>query len=388
MFVLAFQLPEAESFTRIHGPAVIGVVGQDVAVAFEGIARELLHQHEVLSAPLSPEFGTWLVPFEMGHPEIDVEPDEQQASISQAGREMVRRMLQEQLGMGVAIRTDFRLAVLRTDVAALDPSLLYERLMPAIEALPKNPFAEPKIPRKDFMEIVHGGKIDLHLQPVLALDGEKVVGFEALARGPAGSLVREAGPLFGAASFYGMEQELDLACVAAALEWAPRIPKPYWLSINMSPELLTQQSLQRMIDEQSDGGLFERQVFELTEHLPIGSSLRLHRAIAPFRERGARLALDDAGCGFFNMETVRALAPDIVKICITVVRRIDGSEKVLDAVRAMVRKVTAAGAVTLGEGVERPEQAKLLRDCGVRLAQGFLFARPRPAGQVLAELKA
>jgi EAL domain-containing protein (putative c-di-GMP-specific phosphodiesterase class I) len=385
MYVLAFHLPDASDLLRIHGQKVIDVVRDDVSNAFGEVARSLLTQHEILSPVQSPEFGVWLVPFEMGHPEIDVEADEQKQSIAQAGREMVRRMLAEELGMGVAVRTEFRLAVLETVLTSVDAELLQQMVAPELERLPRSAFSPPKIGREEFMEIIHGGLIDLHLQPIVALNGEKTVGFEALARGPEGSLVRDAGPLFGAASYYGVEEALDLACVAAALQWAPKIPNPYWLSINMSPELLEQQTLQRLIEEQPAPTL-ERQVLELTEHLPIASSLRVHQAAQPLRRLGARLALDDAGCGFFNMDMVRALTPDIVKICITVVRRIDGHPKVREAVAEMVGKVKQAGAIALGEGVERREQAELLRACGVQLAQGFLYARPRPATEVLAEL--
>lgn len=386
MYVLAFQLPEAASLERIHGPVVSDLVRQDVAEAFREIAGDLLHHHEALSGVLSPEFGTWLVPFEMGRPEIELEPREQCGAITQAAKGLVRRMLQDQLGMGVAVRTEFRVAVIETVPAVLDGDLLLERLRGQLEGLPRSAFAQPKIRRAEFMEIIHGGRIDLHLQPILSLEPERIVGFEALARGPEGSAVREAGPLFGAAAYFGMEAELDLACVASALEWAPRIPKPYWLSINMSPELLTQATLQRLIDAQADASLFERQVFELTEHLPIHSSLKVHRAVAPFRERGARLAIDDAGSGFFNMETIRALQPDIVKIAMTIVRRIDEPDGTADSVRALVRKVQEAGAVALGEGVERRSQADALKACGVRLAQGFMWSKPRPAAQVLADL--
>jgi EAL domain-containing protein (putative c-di-GMP-specific phosphodiesterase class I) len=385
MYVLVFHLPDSDYFERLHGRAVIDVVSRDVTAAFEEVAKSLLVHHVILSPVKSPEFGLWLVPFEMGHPEIDFEAEEQQLAIAEAGRAMVRRMLQEQLGMGVAVRTEFRLAVLETELVSVDPSLMHDMLRPRLDQLPRSAFAPPKIAREQFMEILHGSRLDLHLQPIVALDGEQVVGFEALARGPVGSAVRDAGSLFGTASFYGMEEELDLACVAAALEWAPKVPKNYFLSINMSPELLSHSTLKRLIDKQPEKAL-ERQVLELTEHLPIASSLKVHQAIAPLRGKGARLALDDAGCGFFNMEMVRALTPDIVKICITVVRRVDGNPKVGEAIREMVAKVTQTGAVALGEGVETKQQASLLREAGVSLAQGFLFARPRPAADVLGEL--
>ena len=386
MYILVFEIKDPYRFERIHGEAVVATVREDVSQAFAVIARSLLKQHETLSGVLSPEFGVWMVPFALRELEIDVEPEEQRNSIARAGRDIVRRMLAEQFGMAVAIRTDFRLAVVPGEIESADPDLVLRMARKGIEALPYSSFAPPAISREEFLAVLDSRRIDLHLQPILALDTLRPVGFEALARGPLGSPVREAGPLFGAASYFGVEQELDLACVATALEWTERIPEPYWLSINMSPELLTGATLTSLLADQKDPNLLRRQVLELTEHLPIQSSLKIHQAVDSLRRRGARLALDDAGCGFFNMDMVRSLRPDIVKICISVVRRIDASPKVRDKVREMVKKMREYGATVLGEGVERPEQARTLVDCGAQLAQGFLYAKPRPAGEVLSSL--
>lgn len=386
MYVLVFELDDPHRFERIYGEDVVRVVRDDLSLAFAQIILTLLQQHKTLCGVQSSAFGTWMVPFEMTRTEIEVDPVEQQTSITRAGKELVRRMLQEQLGMGVAVRTEFRFGVVWEEKEEIEPERLHKLIQEKIQGIPLSSFAQPKIDREEFLEIVHTRRIDLHLQPVVSLQTGQTVGVEALARGPVGSSVREAGPLFGAASYFGVQEELELACVGTALEWAPHIPSPYWLSINLGPDLLTQARLQHLIHVEWGPGPLERKVFEITEHLPIPSAFWLRQAMAPFRERGVKLALDDAGCGFFNLDLVQALTPDIVKICITVVHRIVDHPQVRQTVRTMVSRIKDAGGIAVGEGVEQSEQARILVECGVELAQGFLFARPRPAGEVLAEL--
>ena len=132
--------------------------------------------------------------------------------------------------------------------------------------------------------------------------------------------------------------------------------------------------------------LIRRQVFELTEHLPVESSLALHKALEPLRATGVRLALDDAGSGFFNMDMARALRPEIVKLCHPIVQRLGQGRRAGSRLTEMVRKLKLLGCQVLGEGIERKTQARILREAEVRLGQGFLFSHPRPAADVIREL--
>ena len=101
-------------------------------------------------------------------------------------------------------------------------------------------------------------------------------------------------------------------------------------------------------------------------------------------ELGAGLAVDDAGCGFFNMDTVRAVSPAIVKVCITVIRRMERGPRVTAALRRTVRAIREMGAAALAEGVETAAQERIARNCGFALAQGYRFGKPRPAGEALS----
>ena len=79
------------------------------------------------------------------------------------------------------------------------------------------------------------------------------------------------------------------------------------------------------------------------------------------------------------MDTVEQLQPSIVKLCITVIRRIQGQDEVAEEIRQTRQRIHELNGVTLGEGVETQEQRQVLESCGVTLAQGYLFDRPTAA---------
>lgn len=93
---------------------------------------------------------------------------------------------------------------------------------------------------------------------------------------------------------------------------------------------------------------------------------------------GIRLALDDTGCGFADINTVRILRPDVVKLCITITSRLGRHPDIEKDIRNFVAKTENLGGVVLGEGIERKEQAEILKNCGVYLGQGYYHGRPRP----------
>lgn len=97
------------------------------------------------------------------------------------------------------------------------------------------------------------------------------------------------------------------------------------------------------------------------------------------RARGARLAVDDWGRGFSNMDRMLRLRPEVVKIDMSLVHGLDS-----DYHRAMVRSVTAwadeVGATVGAEGVETEEQRITLLQLGVHTAQGYLFGPPAAPG--------
>jgi EAL domain-containing protein (putative c-di-GMP-specific phosphodiesterase class I) len=117
-------------------------------------------------------------------------------------------------------------------------------------------------------------------------------------------------------------------------------------------------------------------VLEITEHLPLDQAEHCAELFRRVRELGARLALDDTGCGFADAESARIIRPDIVKLCITIIRNANRSPAHLDEIARSVAEFQAMGAEVLAEGVETAEQAAALAQAGATLAQGWHFGRP------------
>ena len=119
-------------------------------------------------------------------------------------------------------------------------------------------------------------------------------------------------------------------------------------------------------------------VLELTEST-IASERAAEARLAALRRLGVAIAIDDFGAGHSSLGRLKALPLDVLKIDRAFVAEIVEDERD----RAIVRTVAALGAnlalTTTAEGIETPEQLRVLRRLGCSLVQGYLFARPMPA---------
>jgi EAL domain-containing protein (putative c-di-GMP-specific phosphodiesterase class I) len=131
-----------------------------------------------------------------------------------------------------------------------------------------------------------------------------------------------------------------------------------------------------------------RVVLEFTEHLPLEEIDRLKGALRELKDLGFRLALDDTGCGFFDLQTAKTLRPEIVKLCITVTSRVGRQLGIAQEIRHTAEVIAGLGGRLLAEGVERKQQSDILRQCGLSLAQGFYYGRPGPAEEWVNTLEA
>ena len=379
LHLLYFHLAGAARFGGIHGGEFSRTAARDLTRRFWALSRVVLHQHDMLSAPVVPAPGIWAVPFGTKRLEIAADEREQLESIAAAAAELGRDAVLSELGAAVALHAG--LSVGTFDVDAKQGSAEWMRSLRAFlrGAGPARPDASAE-EREAFRRIVASG-LEPHLQEIVDLEAGRVEAYECLIRGPQGAL-RRPDRLFAEAARCGLRKELELASLDAALKLVPRLAQPLRMAVNLSPDLFSERLVRRIAEEPA---LARRLILEITEHLPIRDPARLVRDLAPLRRRGVKLALDDAGCGYLNMKLVRLLEPDIVKLCISVTRRLGRGPRMLEAVRRSVASIRAAGADVLAEGVETRGQARLARACGCVLAQGWLFGRPRPAATALAD---
>jgi EAL domain-containing protein (putative c-di-GMP-specific phosphodiesterase class I) len=213
-------------------------------------------------------------------------------------------------------------------------------------------------------------------QPVVDLDTLAVVGYEALARGPAGTPFERPDVLFEAGRTSGRLAELDSACRTAAFAGArkARLTAPTWLFVNAEPEVLHTWALSPI--EEMDGADLPVMV-EITERALTHRPAELLAAVARLRMLGWGIALDDVGADSASLALLPLLAPDVIKLDLHLVQRRPGRDiaMVMNAVHAEAER---SGALLLAEGLETPEHVRRARAFGATLGQGWHFGSPGP----------
>jgi EAL domain-containing protein (putative c-di-GMP-specific phosphodiesterase class I) len=94
------------------------------------------------------------------------------------------------------------------------------------------------------------------------------------------------------------------------------------------------------------------------------------------RERGFRIAVDDAGAGYSGLQTMVEIEPDFIKLDMSLTRGIERSHVKQKLVGTLRDFCDQAGIGLVAEGIERHAQLDALLDLGIVHGQGFLFARP------------
>jgi EAL domain-containing protein (putative c-di-GMP-specific phosphodiesterase class I) len=93
-----------------------------------------------------------------------------------------------------------------------------------------------------------------------------------------------------------------------------------------------------------------------------------------------RIAIDDAGAGFASLRHTLLLAPDIIKLDISLTRDIDRDRGRRAMASALISFADEMGMSIVAEGIETDAELKTLIDLGVRYGQGYYLAEPGPIG--------
>jgi hypothetical protein len=124
-------------------------------------------------------------------------------------------------------------------------------------------------------------------------------------------------------------------------------------------------------------------VVEITEHELVSDDPAITAAIAALRERGARLAVDDAGAGYAGLTHVMRLKPDVIKLDRALTSGVDGDPVKAALIGSFVGYARDIHAVICAEGIETLEELTRLADLDVAFGQGYRLARPGPPWQAV-----
>ena len=209
-------------------------------------------------------------------------------------------------------------------------------------------------------------------QPICRIADRTICGFESLSRFDIEPR-RAPDQWFELADRAGLGLELELHAITKALTALEQLPPGCSLSVNSSPELILTGRLYPLLDRMTD---LSRVVLEITEHAAVHDYKALALSLEPFRRRGARLAVDDAGAGYSSMRHILNLAPEIIKLDISLTQHIDSDEKRRALAKGLTSFAHEIGSLVIAEGVERIEELEMLQKLGVDCAQGYLLSKP------------
>ncbi len=214
-------------------------------------------------------------------------------------------------------------------------------------------------------------------QPIVDLSAGTVWGYETLVRGPNGE---------GAQSVLSKLQDdliyrFDQAARVMAIESAGRLFKDRnaRLSINFMPNAVyepkacIQQSLAaaRRADFPA-----QNLMFEFTENERMTDPAHVDRIVRAYRQFGFLTALDDFGAGYAGLSLLSRLQPDIIKVDMELIRNIHVAPAKQVIIAGLVEMARQLEIQLLAEGIESEEELRVLRAAGIRLFQGYYFAKP------------
>jgi EAL domain-containing protein (putative c-di-GMP-specific phosphodiesterase class I) len=232
---------------------------------------------------------------------------------------------------------------------------------------------------RDVDEVVRSRAVHTVFQPLVDLADGATVGYEALGRGPAGTVWESPAALFRAAYRSGSVAELDWALRAAALDAASAAGLDPALSLFVNAEPV---SMRSPCPPDLRPGIHAaehrlRLVMEVTERAVAADPAGLLAAVARAREAGWGIALDDVGAEPGSLAMMPFIRPDVIKLDLHLIQdRTTGH--VARVVNAVLAQAERTGATILAEGIETPHHADVARSMGATLGQGWLFGRPGP----------
>jgi diguanylate cyclase (GGDEF)-like protein len=237
-------------------------------------------------------------------------------------------------------------------------------------------------------------QFELYYQPLVNMATGDIVEVEALIRWKHPEL-----GMVSPADFIPLAEETGL--IVAIGEWALRtacVQNKAWqaaglpafaVAVNLSPLQLREESFVPLVRQVLDETGLDPHCLnlEITESMLMGRSESLMVSLNELRATGVMLSMDDFGTGYSNLGYLTHLPLDSLKIDRSFVCDLPAHAGAASIARAIVSMGRSLGMRVVAEGVETPEQAEFLQSIWCELAQGFLYCRPLPAGELADWIK-
>lgn len=220
-----------------------------------------------------------------------------------------------------------------------------------------------------------GFKFEFAYQPIVDLRSGSVFGHEALVRGDQGESAATVLSQVNEKNRYRFDQ----ACRVKAIKGAARLGIQERVSINFLPNAIYKPELcikTTLRAASAHGFPVERIIFEVTEGERVEDGAWFAEILREYKRCGFKTAIDDFGAGYAGLKLLSDFQPDIIKIDMDLVRRIDQDAPRQAIVKNLLGMATDMGIEVIAEGIETRGERDFLLDAGIYLMQGYWFAKP------------
>ncbi len=239
---------------------------------------------------------------------------------------------------------------------------------------------------------IANGEFTPYFQPIINLNSSEIAGFEMLARWTKrnGSMV-SPGVFIPLAENFGRIDAILFALLRHAgnsigqelhanpdLKLTFNVTPDQFLDPDFLPHLL---KVIKLADLPSSC-----LVAEITERQPISDLDLACEMIAQYKKQGFRIAIDDAGTGHNGLSSIQKLDVSTIKLDKIFIDGIVDNERARQMVEMLANLAHQYQMSVVAEGIESSEQALAAQAMGIQEGQGFYFARPLPAQDLLSLL--
>ncbi len=214
-------------------------------------------------------------------------------------------------------------------------------------------------------------------QPIVNVQQNTVMAYEALARGPDGEPAN-----FVLDHALHNRYSIDQRCREKAIATSAALgilATSADLSINFYPNAVYEprQCLQRTFNAaQSVAFPLKRIIFEITEVEQVRNHDHLRNIMREYKTHGLRVAIDDFGAGHSGLTLLSAFQPDMIKLDRALVQRIHEKPASQSIVRGIIQVCRDLNIMVIAEGIEHREEMETLCGLGISVMQGYYFAKP------------
>ena len=240
---------------------------------------------------------------------------------------------------------------------------------------------------RDLRYAIDKQEFDVYYQPIIDLNGIKLIGFEALIRWqhPYKGFI-SPGEFIPVAEDTGLivpigRMVLEKVCYQIE-NWKKKFPQATFLkvSVNLSSQQLKEKNIIQEIDEilEKTGLNPDNLKIEITETSLIEHSVITTELLRQLKERNLEICLDDFGTGYSSLSYLHRFPVDTLKIDRSFVNCIGKPEENLEIIQSIITLAHNLGMEVVAEGIETQEQLIYLQKSHCNFGQGYFFNRPLP----------